>query len=249
MATNLESRLNVSSPVNVIESAAEKNPLFQKALKQIKSPKERKAFLGMFRNYLTNAYERDPRMQRLMRTHDLSEKVYHMPEIEGYDHRSALEAQLYSETGRTYPYSNNLLGEEREKEGILKRLYNTARDLTFETLPGILGAGGLYAADRWHKGEVSKGVVKRVAESFDKPWYQYFVEGPKSIAIEAAQAMAGESLLGMVGRVLTPAKYLLGGYFLYKTIRYFMDKYNERKELQDINKQVWMQNQMLAERV
>ena len=53
----------------------------------------------------------------------------------------------------------------------------------------------------------------------------------------------------MVGQALTPAKYLLGGYFLYKTIRYFMKKYKERKELNELNRQVWLQNQMLAQRV
>jgi len=247
MVANLEEKLDIPSPVKTIEYASKKNPLFQEALSQIRDPKERKAFLGIFRKYLMDAYENNPRMNRLMKTHDLADKVAYAPEIDEYDERSAVEGQLYAEPGRTYQYNNNLLGSERRKKGLLRRIYDTTKDLTFETLPGIVGLGGWYGVKRWHSKEVAKGIAKRLAESFEKPWYQYL--NPLNVAKDSAQVAAGEGLLGMVGQALTPAKYLLGGYFLYKTIRYFMKKYKERKELNELNRQVWLQNKMLAQRV
>jgi len=247
MADNLETKLNIPFPVRTIEYASEKNPLFQEALKQIRNPKEREAFLGIFRKYLMDAYQNNPKMNRLMKTHDLADKVAYAPEIDEYDERSSVDGQLYGEQGRTYQYANNLLGSERKKKGLMRRVYDTTKDFTLETLPGIVGLGGWYGVKRWHSKEVAKGIAKRAAESFEKPWYKYL--NPFNFAKDSAQAAAGEGLLGMVGTALTPAKYLLGGYFLYKTIRYFTKKYKERKELNDLNRQVWLQNQMLAQRV
>jgi hypothetical protein len=247
MEKNLEEKLFIPSPVLTLEESSQRNPLFQKTLNQIKSPRERAAFLGMFRNYLLSAYENNPQMNRLMKTHDLAEKVEGAPEIDNYDAKSIVDAQLYSEPGRAYQYTNNISGYERKKKGLLKRLYHTTKDFTFETLPGIIGLGGWYGAKRWHSREVAKGLSKRALESFEKPWYKYL--NPFNIAKDSVELAAGEKILGMVGSALNPAKYLLGGYFLYKTIRYFMKKYKEKKELKEMNRQVWMQNHMLAQRV
>lgn len=247
MVANLEEKLGVPSSVRSIEYTSRKNPLFQEALSKIKSPKEKEAFLETFRKYLIDAYENDPKMNRLMKTHDLADKVAYAPEIDEYDERSSVDGQLYSEPGRTYHYTNNLLGNERRKKGLLRRVYDVTKDFTFETLPGIVGLGGWYGVKRWHSGEVAKGVVKRAAESFEKPWYNYL--NPFNVAKDSAQFAASEGLLKMVGNVLTPAKYLLGGYFLYKTIRFFMKKYKDKKELRDLNRQVWLQNQMLAQKL
>jgi len=247
MKKNLEEELFLPSPVITIENASLKNPLFQKALSQIKNSREREEFLGMFRYSLLSAYKNNPRFNRLMKTHDLAEKVAYAPEMENYDTKEIIDSQLYSEPGRTYQYTNNLSGYERKKKGLLKRLYHTTKDFTFESLPGIIGLGGWYGVKRWHSKEVAKGIAKRAAESFEKPWYKYL--NPFNIAKDSAQAAASEGLLSMLGTVLNPAKYLLGGYFLYKTIKYFVNKHKEKKKLGELNRQVWLQNQMLAQRI
>jgi len=275
MEKNLEEKLVIPSPVLTLEESSQRNPLFQKTLSRIKNPREREAFLGMFRQYLLDAYQNNPRMNRLMKTHDLAEKVEDAPEIDNYDTKDIVDAQLYSEPGRSYQYTNNLSGYERKKKGLLKRLYHTTKDFTFETLPGIVGLGGWYGASKWHtkrlaeeaaKEALAARVVKKgigaVGGAFkDMAWWEYnpvsmFLRLDKGVGA-AATGAAGEVVgqaatnasLGALGMVLSPAKYLLGGYFLYKTIKYFMKKYKERKELKEMNKQVWMQNQMLAQRV
>lgn len=248
MVSNLEETVWLPSPIRTIENASEKNPLFQEALGKIRNPKERDAFLGIFRKYLSEAYKNDPKMNRLMKTHDLADKVAYAPEIKEYDQKNTLNEQLYSEPGRTYQYTNNLLGNERDKKGLFGRVSETAKDLTIETLPGIVGLGGMYLVNKWHSKEVAKGLAKRVAGAFEKPWYKYLLN-PTNVAKDSAQVVASEGLLKIVGNALTPAKYLLGGYFLYKTIRYFIKKYKDKKELEDLNKKVWLQNQMLAQRI
>lgn len=247
MKKNLEEELVLPSPVITIENASLKNPLFRKALSQIKNSKEREEFLRMFRYSLLSAYKNNPRFNRLMKTHDLAEKVAYAPEMENYDAKEIIDSQLYSEPGRTYQYTNNLSGYERKKKGLLKKLYRTTKDFTIESLPAIIGLGGWYGAKRWHSKEIAKGIAKRAAESFEKPWYKYL--NPFNIAKDSAQAAANEGILSMLGAVLNPAKYLLGGYFLYKTIKYFVNKHKEKKKLGELNRQVWLQNQMLAQRI
>lgn len=247
MTSNLETKLGLPSPIKTIEYASEKNPLFQEALAQIKNPKERKEFLGIFRKYLVDAYQNDPKMNRLMKTHDLADKVANAPRTEEYDERSSVVGQLYGENGRTYQYMNNFLGPEREKKGLMKRVYETTKDFTFETLPGIAGLGGMYGVNKWYSKEIAKGAAKRAAETFSKPWYNYLL--PFNVVKDSATVVANEGLLKTVGTILTPAKYLLGGYFLYKTVRYFTKKHKEKKELEELNKKIWLQNQLLAQKV
>lgn len=280
MGTNLEETIRMPSPVRLIEYSSEKNPLFQEALSKIKNPKEKEAFLSIFRKYLMDAYKNNPKMNRLMKIHDLTDKIVYAPKINEYDERNVVDGQLYAEPGRTYHYTNNFLGYERKKEGILKKLYNTTKELTLETLPGIAGIGGLYGAKKWYTKELAKDAVEeslkerlketaknKFSKAFeDMRWWEFLDPyfgpikisnrlskglGNAAVAVskEATKEVEGDFLRGIVGSALTPAKYLIGGYFLYKTIKYFMRKYKERKELRNLNRGVWLQNQMLAQRV
>lgn len=263
MERNLE-ELTVPSPIRTVINASVKNPLFQEALNKIKDPKERKAFLGMFENYIVNAYRKNPGMNRLMKTHDLAGKVAYSPESD-YDSRSILDEQLYAEPGRTYQYTNNFLKQEKDKKGLLKKLYYTAKDFTRETLPGIVGMGALGGVKYWHKGMMKARAIERaksllvpshkvwtpgITDYLRNPQFYFdkFILGGRA----AAKTLAKNTFVDAVGWALNPALYLLGGYFLYRTIKYFVKKYKQRKEnnkLEELNKSVWMQNQLLAQRV
>lgn len=263
MEKNLEAELMIPSPIRTIEKASVKNPLFQEALNQIKNPKERRAFLGMFRNYLLNAYEKNPKMNRLMKTHELSDIVYNSPEE--YVEEVANE-QIYSQPGRMYPYTNSILGNEKKnKKSLLKKLYYTAKDFTRETLPGIAGIGAWGGAKYWHKGMMKvraiEGAKKLLVPSHPvwKPGITDYLRNPQFYFDKfilggraAVKTLAKNTFVDAVGWALNPALYLLGGYFLYRTIKYFVKKYKERKEnnkLEELNKGVWLQNQLLAQRV
>ncbi len=247
MNPNLEEELNMPPSVQTIENASVKNPLFQEALRNIKNPRDREAFLGIFRKYIVDAYKNNPRMNRLMKTHSLADKIAYSPETEEYDGRSTIDEHLYSEPGRNYHYTNNILGTNRDKKSLLRRTYEAIKDFTFETLPGVVGLGGYYAAQNWHAGKIKEGLAKRAAGYFEKPWYSYL--NPFNVAKDSTELAANEGLIGLVGSVLSPAKYLLGGYFLYKTMRYFMKRHSDKKKFEELNKRIQMQNQLLAQRI
>jgi len=275
MGKNLEENLLIPSPVKTIERASMKSPLLQEALTQIKNREDRENFLQIFRKYLLDSYYNNPKMRRLMKSHDLTEKVSYSPENEDYDERSVLNEQLYSEPGRRYHYTNNFLGSERKKKGLLRRLYDTTKDLTFETLPGIVGLGGWYGANRWYTKKAAEEAAKEalatragkkilggIGDAFgNMKWWEYnpfslesrlskgIGAGAKAAASEIADQAKTNVLMELVSSVLTPAKYLLGGYFLYKTIKYFMKKHKENKELRELNRKVWLENHLLAQRV
>ena len=271
MKRNLEEEIETPSPVNTLIYVARKNPLFKEALDNMKTKEDKEAFALKFKEYLLNAYKEDPKIKRLMKSHDLASKVMYAPEDEDHDSRSMLDSQLYSEQGRTYHYTNNLLGEERDKKGLLKKLYQNTKDFTRETFPGIIGLGGASAASKWHAGAIARDALQgtaaqqgaKAAKAAVKglfegtKWYQPgklirgLIKAPATGAVAGAAGTAAEvasdSLLSLAGTILTPAKYLLGGYFLYKTIKYFVNKHKEKKNLKELNKKVWVQNQMLAQ--
>jgi len=275
MERNLEERFDVPPAIRTIENASMKNPLFLEALKRTKNPKEREEILAIFRDYLTRAYNNDPRMNRLMKTHDIADRINYASENEDYDGKAMLQEQLYSDPGRSYHYTNNILGNEKKKKSIARRVYDTTRDLTFETLPGIVGTGGWFGAKKWYSKRMAeeaaerslatvagkKGLEGLVGAFKGMKWYEYnplgagirlakgLSSGAGAAAGEVAGEVASDSLLHSVGRVLTPAKYLLGGYFIYKTIKYFMKKHKEKKKLNELNRQVWLQNQILGQMI
>ena len=262
MERNLEEELILPSPVRTIQKASVKNPLFEEAVNQIKNPREREAFLRIFNNYLLSAYQNNPGMNGLMKTHELSDIVYNSPEEYVEDETSE---RIYSEPGRMYPYVNNFLGKRKDKKSLLKKLYYTAKDFTRETLPGIVGMGALGGVKYWHKGMMKARAfenAKNMLVPSHKVWTpslwgtisnpSWYINKATQAGKSAIKGLVKDTFVDAVGWALNPAKYLLAGYFLYKTIKYFVKKYKERKEnkeLEKLNKNVWMQNQLLAQRV
>ena len=235
----------------LIEENARKNPLFQKLIDCLR-PEEKSKFYTKFRDYLNNAYQNNPKLRRLMKTHDLSRRVEYIPE-ENEDPRKTLEEQMYAEPGRTYNYTNNFLGNSKNKKDMLYKTYSTAGGIAKETWPG-LGAGiGWYALDRIYQKGSKKGILSRIKNSAKKTPLWMKILSPFSALKTGGDIALDEIKHQTWGAVRKPTIYLIAGYLLYKTVKYFVKKRKENREtlelekMQGLQRSIGLQNQTLYE--
>lgn len=265
-----------SSAARFVEKKAMENPLFQDVEEALKDPETREAFREKFSAYIDDAYENDPRARRLMKSYDLSNRIDYLPD-DVKNPRDVVGKQMYAEPGRGYHYMNNFVGEERSKKGMLEKTLKTAGGLAKETWPGLGALGGWWWANKWHAAgmatrvsaaEAAKaaaaGVVKSAAAKASL-WdvlinpagtafnaYATATKAASEAGTAAAGAAAKNTALDVFGAVSTPALYLIGGYLLYKTVKYFLAnrkstlEERQREKLEDLRRRVAMQNQMLS---
>jgi len=255
MATNLDymPEETPSSPVRLAEKSAFGNPLFSQTIDSIKNPGDRKAFYDMLKQTIRGTYKNNPQIRRLLKTHDIADKVGNVPD-DAEDPRQNVVEQSYAEPGRSYNYMNNFMGGERTKEGMLEKSAKTIGGLGKETWKGLGALGGWYAANKWYTTQAAKGFLGRAGTAIGAEWAKkgildYLLPWRNiSSGIKAGSAFAGkEMFLGTIGKILTPSLYLIGGYLLYKTIRYFLNKRRENLESEERNKLEFMRNNVAAQ--
>lgn len=241
----LETEVNMPPPVRSIQQDLEQSYLFQDALKKLESPEDKRKFKEIFSRYLNDSYLHNPKMNSLIKSHDLSDKLLQISSEDLEDPRRSLKELVYSEPGRTYPYVNNFLGNTRNKKDLLRRTTDNVKDFTLETLPGIVGAGGWMYANKWYKTKAAQGILGRTASTLRSGMSSGFKNPFKlgfNILTSPARVAGNEGAFRLVGQLLSPAKYVLGAYFLYKTIRFFTNKYKDRKELEEIARKTQLSN-------
>lgn len=235
--------------LSIIEEGVRKNPFFYKILDKLKGD-EKKEFIDKFNDYLESSYKNNPQMRRLLKGLSMKEKVKEFPDESQQYLWEYLKEHQYSVSGRDYNYLNATFGENRKKKGLLKRIGSSTWDFGKKTFPAAASLGGASYLNYWANRQNSKGLLGRIGDTLGG------ISGPLGLVAAPGRILAKEGILGVAGSIGTPLLFLTGGYFLYKTLRYFLNKRKEKKErekrlqeLYGMKNDIALQNQFLSQNI